>query len=370
MKSKYKVAFVTVVPSPYQRDLFGALARHPELDLTIHYMEAAAPDSPWPEVPFRPFEHLLPGSWFAVKGVRFHVNWSLPELADRDFVVLNGFNSWTAQRLMRRDLRDKRWLFWGEILRRQPTSWRDLAQKRLLSPLQRASAIVAIGKHAKRDYERRFPALPHFCISYHCDLLPFLTSSRVKLGASTAFLFCGQMIRRKGVDLLLEAFGRLVSDGLDVELLLVGREAELPEFLSAMSDDARARVRYLGFQPPERLNDYFSQADVFVLPSRHDGWGVVVNQALGAGLPVIASDAVGAALDLVEPGVNGLLCRAGDANSLLSAMQVVARDPDCARRWGEVSRQKALAITPEAGADKWVDVFRTLDGNSNLLLGA
>jgi glycosyltransferase involved in cell wall biosynthesis len=180
-----------------------------------------------------------------------------------------------------------------------------------------------------------------------------------------SFLFCGQMIRRKGVDLLLKAFEQLVSGGLNVELLLVGREADLPDFMEGISDDARSRIRYHGFQAPERLSEFFSQADVFVLPSRHDGWGVVVNQALGAGLPIITSDAVGAGLDLVEHRVNGLHCRPGDADSLLRAMKEVAISPDQARHWGEVSRKKALTMTPEAGAYKWVEVFRTMDEDSD-----
>ena len=344
----------------------------PELDLSVYYMEAASPDSPWPEVPLRPFEQMIPGRWFAVRGARIHVNWSLPDLTHEDFVVLNSFSSLTAQRLMRRDLRGKRWLFWGEILRKQPPGWRDLTQRKLLSPLSKASGIVGMGAQAEADYRRRFPALRHFCIPYHCDLTPFLNSGRAKRSGPISFLFCGQMIRRKGVDLLLKAFDHLVSGGSNVELLLVGREADLPVFIATISDAARARMHYFGFQPPERLDEYFSQADVFVLPSRHDGWGVVVNQAIGAGLPIITSDAVGAGFDLVEPGINGLHCRAGDIDSLLLAMQAVANDPDLVERWGEASRRKSWTITPEAGADKWVEVFRRMDEcqDSGILLGA
>ena len=111
------------------------------------------------------------------------------------------------------------------------------------------------------------------------------------------FLFCGQMIARKGVDVLLAAFRQLDSRA---ELLLVGREAELPEMLASLPAEVSRRIRYAGFQAPEALPDYFSQADAFVLPSRYDGWGVVVNQALGAGLPILCSDTVGAGFDLVN----------------------------------------------------------------------
>jgi glycosyltransferase involved in cell wall biosynthesis len=168
------------------------------------------------------------------------------------------------------------------------------------------------------------------------------------------------MIERKGVDLLLLAFDRLVSRGLDARLLLVGREADLPKFLAKVSPGTRSRVCYEGFQPPERLAEYFGKSDVFVLPSRHDGWGVVINQALAAGLPIITSNAVGAGIDLVENGVNGMRIAADDVDSLYRSMEALAWKPEVSRQWGERSREKARDLTPEAGAEKWVQVFDSL----------
>jgi glycosyltransferase involved in cell wall biosynthesis len=218
-----------------------------------------------------------------------------------------------------------------------------------------------MGRVAEEDYRRRFPDPHHFCIPYHCDLSEFLATPRkVQADAPQTFFFCGQMIRRKGVDLLLTAFDRLVNKGIEARLLMVGREADLPQFLAAVSPAARARIHYEGFQPPERLPEYFARADVFVLPSQHDGWGVVVNQALGAGLPVISSDAVGAGLDLVEENVNGLHFAAGEVEGLQRALEIIAANPELARVWGEASRRKALDITPEAGAEKWARVFDAL----------
>src|SRR5262245_38563785 len=105
MKTKHKVLFITIVPSPYQRDLFQALNAREELDLNVCYMEASSPDSPWPERPLRSFERILPGFWIPFAGARGHVNWNLPNLSDRDFVVLSSFTSWTGQWLMRVGLR-------------------------------------------------------------------------------------------------------------------------------------------------------------------------------------------------------------------------------------------------------------------------
>ena len=358
MQRKHKVAFVTIVPSPYQRVLFGALAAREEIDLNVHYLESAAPDSPWPDKELRAFEKILPGFWFQLGNVRAHVNWPIPDLSDADFVVLSSFTSVTGQVLMRR-LRSQRWLFWGERMRHQ-TGAKQLVQRQLASPIAGAAGIVAIGGAAERDYRSRFPNLRHFCIPYHCDLAPFLATRRERDRRPLTFLFCGQMIERKGVDVLLLAFDRLIASGMDARLLLVGREAELPKFMKLVSPATRLKVDYEGFQAPERLPAYFARSDVFVLPSRHDGWGVVVNQALATGIPIITSDAVGAGLDYVENGINGVKVKAGDVDELYGALQTLARDPELARTWGLRSREIAHALTPEAGANKWVQVFETL----------
>jgi glycosyltransferase involved in cell wall biosynthesis len=360
MKRRHKATFVTIVPSPYQRDLFAALAARDDVELDVYYMEAASPDSPWPEKPLRSFERIMPGFWVPFGGARGHVSWGLPDPSRSDVIVLSSFTSLTGQYLMRGRLHKTPWIFWGERLR-ENAGIKDVIQRSLAAPLGRAAAIVGIGRMAEQDYHRRFPNVAHFCIPYHCDLSGFFAVQRHRDPTTPlTLLFCGQMIARKGVDLLLAAFDRLVATGANVQLLLVGREADLPKFMQAISTAARKRVRYEGFKAPESLPEYFGGSDAFVLPSRHDGWGVVVNQALAAGLPVITSDAVGAGLDLVENGVNGMCVAANDVEALYRALETVVGSPDIAARWGQNSREKALTLTPEVGAEKWVHVFDTL----------
>jgi glycosyltransferase involved in cell wall biosynthesis len=130
--------------------------------------------------------------------------------------------------------------------------------------------------------------------------------------------------------------------------------------LQSLPHSIRERITYAGFQPPEDLPRFFAQAHVFVLPSRHDGWGVVVNQALGAGLPILCSDQVGAGLDLVEPEVNGLRFRTGDAAALAAAMRRCLEEPGRLAAWSAASRSRASAWTPSAGAAKWIAAFDDL----------
>src|SRR5262249_26428225 len=110
MKRPHKALFITIVPTPYQRDLFGALAVRDDVELSVNYMENAAPDSPWPEKPLRPFERIMPGFWVPLSGARGHVNWGLPDLSEAQIVVLSTFTSLTGQWLMRGGLRRKRWV--------------------------------------------------------------------------------------------------------------------------------------------------------------------------------------------------------------------------------------------------------------------
>jgi glycosyltransferase involved in cell wall biosynthesis len=162
------------------------------------------------------------------------------------------------------------------------------------------------------------------------------------------------------VDLLLKAFDRLVGTGAATQLYLVGQEADLPLFLQGISSSARACVHYLGFRAPDKLPDVFSRNDVFVLPSRHDGWGVVVNQALGAGLPIMCSDAVGAGYDLVEPEINGLRFASEDEDGLFAGLKRFTDAPELCAQWGSASRQKARDWLPEAGAAKWVETMQQI----------
>jgi glycosyltransferase involved in cell wall biosynthesis len=358
--TRHKVAFVTIVPSPYQRDLFAALAKRSEIDLNVHYMEPSSPDSPWPAAELESYEHLLPGSWLPLGPVRAHVNWRLPSFSETDFVVLSSYTSLTGQWLMRARPKRASWIFWGERPRAH-VGTKGFVQRSLMRPISKAAAIVGIGKAAQSIYQNYFPNQSTFSIPYHCNLKEFhRIDRRIQPKGALTFLFCGQMIARKGLDILLAAFDRLVLSGQDGVLRLVGREAELPEMLRQVDPKTRSRIDYLGFQPPERLPEFFAGNDVFILPSRHDGWGVVVNQALAAGIPVICSDNVGAAMDLVRPRVNGLLVKAGDVDSLAAAMLEVARTPAVLDEWSKNARRTSEDLTPEAGAEKWVRVFEQL----------
>jgi poly(glycerol-phosphate) alpha-glucosyltransferase len=351
------VVAYSVVASPYQRDLFYALSCLPGISLQVYYLEQASPDAPWPQQRLHAYEKILPGTFLSWGISRFHVHWHLPQVEQADVIILNGYQSSVAQIILRSYADRIPCIFWGETMVATSKGLKGMIQQGLARGLNRCRAIAAIGSRATETYRHQFPHLPIFDIPYYCDLSAFRQDVPLRPRQPMTILFCGQMIQRKGVDLLLQSFDRLVEAGADVRLLLVGQEAELPQMRQSLSDAAQSRIDYAGFQAPESLPQFFRQADLFVLPSRYDGWGVVVNQALGAGLPIVCSDAVGAAKDLVEPGVNGAIVPAGNAEALHDAIAVYLDQPHLLQLASHASLQKAETVTPETGARQWLKIF-------------
>ena len=154
---------------------------------------------------------------------------------------------------------------------------------------------------------------------------------------------------------LLEAFLNLADEFPQADLMLVG-EGPLRESLAAkVPARLKDRVIFAGFQPVDDLPTFFGQADLFVLPSLHDGWGVVVDQAIAAGLPIICSSAVGAAADLVS-AQNGSVVPPADVPALSAALRRLFADRALRIAFGEHSRAVAQDHLPSRGADRWVEL--------------
>jgi glycosyltransferase involved in cell wall biosynthesis len=140
----------------------------------------------------------------------------------------------------------------------------------------------------------------------------------------------------------LIAARRLFTQSLPPErrpfLLLVG-DGPLRAELERAADGIET-IRFAGFRNQTELPAFYAMADLFVLPSRREPWGLVVNEAMNAGCAILASDRVGAALDLVREGVNGAIFPAGSVPALADALARLLADP---ARLAEMGRQ-SLAI--------------------------
>ncbi|HWY87310.1 MAG TPA: glycosyltransferase family 4 protein, partial [Gemmataceae bacterium] len=200
-------------------------------------------------------------------------------------------------------------------------------------------------------------------IPYYCANDPFLRiDRRLRSAESRAahFLYCGQIVPRKGVDLLVRSFCALAQEHADVRLTLVGDGPLRAQLAASIPEPIRRRVAWAGFKEADELPPYFAGANVFVLPSVHDGWGVVINQAVSAGMAVIASTGVGAAADLVADHGNGLIFPSQNEEALTASLRFFAEHPEAIHQYGEASRARARELGPEDGADRWYRFCQTV----------
>jgi len=184
-------------------------------------------------------------------------------------------------------------------------------------------------------------------------------------GAAVKFLFVGRPAREKGLEVLLEAWRAADLTPGTAALVLVGDgpPGALPNNTAGSGGNGIVRVGPVG---PERLRSIYAGADVLVVPSIatrvfREPWGLVVNEAMNQGLPVIASDAVGAAAGgLVRDGRNGLVVPAGDRSALAAAIGLLAADVSMRGSLGNAAAEDVRAFSHEAWANGFSAALATV----------
>ena len=151
-------------------------------------------------------------------------------------------------------------------------------------------------------------------------------------------LFASKLQQRKLCTQLIEAYCRLApAAGAEPHpyLVIVGDGEERAALERQAAATGFASIRFCGFRNQSELPGFFDLATVFVLPSRHEPWGLIVNEVMNAARPVIVSDDVGCAPDLIEDGVNGCIYPVGDVSALANALRRVLEKPGTAEAMGE-----------------------------------
>lgn len=372
-----RLAYVVSHPIQYQAPLLRRIAREPDIDLTVLF-----------------------GSDFSVRGYQdrgfgIEVHWDvslldgyrsefLPRLRDTGTVSpLSPISRGILRRLRGRDgapafdalwvhgyasanslhgilaaytlgipvlLRAESWLS------DRPRNGATLAAKELFFRLLRptVAATLPIGSR-NRDYWARYLGgdMPQFLMPYAVDNTYFAARAKT---ANTAqlrdelhlspdrpvILFASKLQRRKHADHLLEAYHRLCLSGPSAGpyLVIVGDGEERARLETRASELKLEDVRFAGFRNQSELPGFFAMAQVFVLPSRHEPWGLIVNEAMASGCAVVVSDDVGAHTDLITNGLDGFVYPTGDVDALAAALRQVLASPEQARRMGETAKSR------------------------------
>ncbi|MEG2789464.1 MAG: glycosyltransferase family 4 protein [Romboutsia sp.] len=209
----------------------------------------------------------------------------------------------------------------------RPNAIKDKIKKFFFS---RAALLFASGDNAKRYFtyfganERKIYI--HDFTSLHSeDILnkrindneKFILKGKLGLGEKKMVLSIGQFIERKGFDVLLDSWKHMDEN---TQLVLIGGGELEANYRQFIKENSIKNIKILGFKNKKEIIEYYKAADLFVLPTREDIWGLVINEAMANGLPIITTNRCIAGLELVENGVNGFIVNINDSKELYYAM--------------------------------------------------
>jgi glycosyltransferase involved in cell wall biosynthesis len=356
-----RVAAVFPEPTPYRAPLLDRVAELPEIDLTVVYAARTVAGRTWRVEP-RHRAHFLRG--VGVPGAERVLHHAYPvtpgiaralERALPDVVVVSGWSTFASQAAIAWcRVRDVPYVLVVESHDEGPRAgWRRRVKGTVVPRVVGgASGVLVTGTLARRSMIAR-GAPPErvrvFANTIDVDefgrkadgLATQREELRQALGAGpddVVVLSVGRLATEKGLDVLVHA----VAEAGDPRLLLViagdGPERERLEDLARVRG---VRAVFEGDLDWGRIVETYLAADVFALLSEREPWAVVVNEAAACGLPLVLSDRVGAAHDLLLDGENGVRVAAGDVDAAAAALRLLASDDELRRAYGARSRELA-----------------------------
>jgi glycosyltransferase involved in cell wall biosynthesis len=297
------------------------------------------------------------------------------ELQPKAIMTLGYFHAFDFSAIRYARSRQLPLIFRGETSDRaqRRSAIRELARDTILRRLyQHCSSLLFLGEESREHYLRLGSDPSRLVFSPYCvdhESFSATEADRISHRAETrrllsipedAFVvvFSGKLTLRKGVELLPQAIRRLPLELRKRCVLLFLGDGEMrQEILTLSGVEPRVQTRFAGFQNQSQLSSYYHAGDVLALPSRQkETWGLVVNEALNHGLPVVVSDMVGCHQDLVVPGVTGAVARPDDVESLaacISKVAMLANNPATRKLCREHVERYSVHAAALGIADAW-----------------
>ena len=365
-----KVLFCTNLPSPYRVDFFNVLGRYCDLTVCYERCRASNRDAKWQGVQNRNFREVyLPlrplGEEAGFGGAmrRF--------IRDNTFdrIILSNYNSPACMAAIAYCQRKKIpycMEYDGGLFKRDKVPMHLLKQW-LLQPAHthystcdgHIAYLKSLGIPSERIVKYPFSSLSKQDMADNAPLSPEGKDElRRQLGITeqTVVLAVGRFVQGKGFDVLLKSAQSLSKS---VGVYFVGGEPT-EEYLQLQEQFGLENVHFVGFCEKQQLAQYYRAADVFVLPTRSDVWGLVINEAMSFGLPVITTDRCAAGLELIENGINGYVVPVDDVQALADVLCGLCAERDRMVEMGKSARERIAPYTVEAMAAAHIKDFESL----------
>jgi glycosyltransferase involved in cell wall biosynthesis len=358
------VGLISEIPSPYRIPVFNALDERLGGRLQVFFLSRRA-GRRWPvhesEIQFA--YEVLPGIAAQPGGTEartWYVNVPVIRRLHRHHVgpiVVGGYNhleilwSWLYARRLSQPL-----LLWSESVAGpgRPRPIRELVKRAVV---RGCDGYVVPGSRARRQLTTlgadpdRITTAPN-----SVDVRYWSAGARPREpgGGEVSLLFAGRLDRNKGLDLLLEA---LDDSSLRHVPLDVAGDGPERAFLHGEAARRGLNVCWHGHLGRERLRELYRAADIVVLPTRDDCWGLVLNEGMAAACVPVASAAAGAVGDLVRQRETGIVVPSEDVPALRSAVRALVEDEHARVRLSRAAAEHARSFTPEATADGIVEAL-------------
>lgn len=358
--SKTAVLLLTNTPAPYRLPVFAALAE--QVDLTVWYCEPHQPDRLWQiNEAAQIASQFLPARSLPLPGLPLTFN---PGLGQRlgqtrfDLIIAGeNFSHFPAVLAANRAARrqNKPFVLWSEAIDTAFASGNFVSNFYRRWLYGRSTAFLAYSEGARQFLLRRGAAKSKIVRGYQVvptEHLPPPARDKAALGLAgkRVILYVGYLNPRKGLLTLLNAF--LQVAGADDRLALVGDGPDRPILQKMAGEDGR--ILFPGYLEGAEKSSWYAAADIFVLPTLHDPWGLVVNEAMAFGLPIITTAAAGCA-ELVRG--NGRIVPPNDVPALATALRDLLSDPDGLATMGQRSRERIAPYTVTAARDAFLQVI-------------
>lgn len=362
-----RVVVVSPEPTPYRAPLFDHIADQAGIDLTVLYAAQTVSHRAWTVEPAHRHAFLhgvrLPGAERLLR----HQYPFTPGIsralrrAQPDVVVVSGWSTFASQRAIgwcrthgvpfvllveSHDLEPRR-------------AWRRAIKGAVVPRLLRAAANVLVVGSAARESVAARGAASVRVFANTVDVAAWTTRAKAlarhRDDDDIIVLSVARLVPEKGIDDLVRALAEAGDSRLR---LVVAGDGPQRQALVELAAGLGVRLTVLGHVAEAELAQLYVDADVFALLSRHEPWGVAVNEAAASGLPLLLSDHVGAAADLLADGRNGLLVPAGDVQEAAAALNRLAADPALLRELGARSRELVRDWGYEPSVDNFVAAVR------------
>ncbi len=367
-----RVLFFTNLPSPYRVEFFNLLSEHCDLTVVYERHDASDRDPSWQSKANDGYtvEYLNGLKYSNDASISFRAK-KIVARGGYDVIVVSGYSSITMMLLIRY-LKRKRLAYTlsvdGGIIR-QERRINYLIKKSLISG---AAWYLSTGESCDRflmhygvsaDRIRRYPFT-----SIHENMIRESVTDDSSRRAYKKQIGCvkdkmllsiGQPIHRKGFDILIKAMNRLKDESVQAYVVGGGPNEECRQLMDETGCD---NVNFIPFMSPEELSKYYLAADIFVLPTREDIWGLVINEAMAYGLPVITTDRCNAGLELVEDHVNGRIIESEDPQALSEAIsQILTSGQEETDRMRSASLTRIHDYIYETMVDAHIRLFEEME---------